>query len=181
MKDADWDYIGKCVSLTNLPVIGNGDLFNPLEYSENLEKSGVSSVMLARGALIKPWLFTELKERRLWDISSQERLEFAKDYCNFGLEHWGSDKEGVEKTRKFFLEWHSFLYRYIPVGLLEVSPPRMNHRPQTIQGRNELETLLGSPNVQDWIKISEMFLGPAPSNFVFAPKHRANSYDSNNG
>lgn len=48
---------------------------------------------------------------------------------NFGLEYWGSDQMGVNKTRRFLLEWLSFTCRYIPVGVLEVLPQRINEKP----------------------------------------------------
>ena len=69
------------------------------------------------------------------------------------------------------------VYRYIPVGLLERVPQKINQRPPYYRGRDDLETLMASNNCQDWIKLSEMLLGPAPDNFSFLPKHRANAYD----
>uniref|UniRef100_A0A8C5WR19 tRNA-dihydrouridine(47) synthase [NAD(P)(+)] n=1 Tax=Laticauda laticaudata TaxID=8630 RepID=A0A8C5WR19_LATLA len=175
-KMADWGYIAECVQVANpMPLFGNGDIFS-FEDANQAMQSGVSGIMIARGALIKPWIFTEIKEQRHWDISSRERLDILQDYTNYGLEHWGSDTQGVEKTRKFLLEWLSFLCRYIPVGLLERPPQRINERPPYYLGRDYLETLMASQNVDDWIKISEMLLGRVPANFSFLPKHKANSY-----
>jgi hypothetical protein len=68
------------------------------------------------------------------------------------------------------------LCRYIPVGLLEVVPQVMSWRPPAYSTRSQLEGLLSSEAAADWVKISEMFLGPAPSGFTFVPKHKTNAY-----
>ena len=177
-KLADWDYIHECAQVADpIPFFGNGDMFSFEDYVNIQSKyPAISGVMLARGALIKPWLFTEIKELRHWDISSNERLDILRNYANFGLEHWGSDDIGVEKTRKFLLEWISFLCRYIPVGLLEVVPQKLNERPPNYFGRNDLETLMASTDCKDWIKLTEMLLGPVPEGYFFTPKHKANSF-----
>lgn len=179
---ADWDYINQCAeAAAPMPLFGNGDVLSYEDALLRKEKTGVSGVMVARGALIKPWIFTEIKENRHWDISAHERLEMLKDFVYFGLEHWGSDSMGVENTRRFLLEWLSFQCRYIPVGILERLPQRINERPPPYFGRNDLETLLSSGDSADWVKISEMLLGPVPSGFHFLPKHKANSYTEAEG
>ncbi|XP_047041602.1 tRNA-dihydrouridine(47) synthase [NAD(P)(+)]-like [Helicoverpa zea] len=177
-RSSDWEYIETCAkAAAPCPVYGNGDI---LSYQDYVEKRTIAptlqGVMIGRGALIKPWIFTEIKEQRIWDISSKERFDILKKYTNYGLEHWGSDTQGVENTRRFLLEWLSFLYRYVPVGLLEHPPQRINERPPSYFGRDDLETLMASGNCSDWIKISEMLLGPVPDGFNFLPKHKANSY-----
>ncbi|XP_025772309.1 tRNA-dihydrouridine(47) synthase [NAD(P)(+)]-like isoform X1 [Puma concolor] len=175
-KLADWQYVEQCVTAASpMPLFGNGDILSYEDASRAMQ-TGVAGIMIARGALLKPWLFTEIKEQRHWDISSSERLAILQDFTRYGLEHWGSDTQGVEKTRRFLLEWLSFLCRYVPVGLLERLPQRINERPPYYLGRDYLETLMASQKAADWIRISEMLLGPVPPNFVFLPKHKANAY-----
>uniref|UniRef100_S4RTB0 tRNA-dihydrouridine(47) synthase [NAD(P)(+)] n=1 Tax=Petromyzon marinus TaxID=7757 RepID=S4RTB0_PETMA len=175
-KLADWKYIDYCAEVASpLPLFGNGDVLS-YEDMDLARQTKVAGVMIARGALVKPWIFTEIKGRRHWDISSHERFELLRDFTKYGLEHWGSDTQGVEKTRKFLLEWLSFLCRYIPVGILERVPLKINERPPYYLGRDDMESLMASQNVADWITISEMLLGPVPSSFTFLPKHKANAY-----
>ncbi|GLI70988.1 hypothetical protein VaNZ11_016095 [Volvox africanus] len=180
-KLADWDYIHRCgesCAAAGLQLIGNGDVFSYLDWNQHMSDTGghLASLMIGRGALIKPWIFTEIKDQRHWDISASERLELYKQFCSLGLEHWGCDSRGVETTRRFLLEWLSFTCRYVPVGLLEVLPQQMNHRPPAFRGRNELETLFASEDSRDWVRISEMLLGPPPGPITFAAKHKGNSY-----
>ena len=87
-----------------------------------------------------------------------------------------SSCRGVETTRRFLLEWLSFLHRYVPVGLLERPPQRINQRLPHYRGRGDAETMLSSPDCAEWVRISEMFLGKVPDGFRFEPKHRANAY-----
>ena len=221
-KNANWAYIADCAAAINryneqgnnvadtvrqtddrygpaanrVYFVGNGDCYSHIDYQDHLEKAGVDSVMVARGALIKPWIFEEIEKGQYLDKSATERLAMVEKYARYGLETWGSDEMGLGTTRRFLLEWLSFAYRYVPVGIMEHLPPNLQDRPPAWRGRNELETLLGSDNYLDWIKIryaivphvhkpnvgadmvpSEMFLGPAHKDFRFEPKHKSNSYE----
>ena len=103
---ADWDYIKQCVEavrareadedrqsptfssflttplrstpVPRVPIFGGGDCYSSQDFWGGIEEFGCDGVMVARGALIKPWIFTEIKERREWDISARERLEHVK-------------------------------------------------------------------------------------------------------
>lgn len=178
-KLADWNYVNECSlrRTKRTPLIACGDVLSWEEAEEHCKMHGVDSIMLGRGALIKPWLFTEIAEQRHWDISASERFDMLRDFTHFGLDHWGADARGVETTRRFLLEWLSFTCRYVPIGLLEQLPPKINWRPRPYVGRSDLETKLASQQSQDWVSISEMLLGPVPDGFSFIPKHKSASYD----
>ena len=178
-KNANWEYISDCAALIkrfnekgadlsdtireaetrNLSAngkvyfIGNGDCYSHVDYNTHLAEAKVDSVMIARGALIKPWIFEEIEQGQYIDKSATERLALIEQYVRYGLETWGSDEMGIGTTRRFLLEWLSFAYRYVPVGILEHLPPKLQDRPPAWRGRNDLETLLGSDNYKDWIKI----------------------------
>ena len=174
-KDADWDYIEECVKVSKIPVIGVGDIYRYADVEKAKEK-GVNSVAIARGALVKPWIFKEIKEKIDYDISSSERIDILREFAEFGLIHWGSDEKGVNTVREFMCHHLTFMSRYVPVhccvegGIV----PSLKARPyEGICYRDEMEKLLASNKNSDFIKITEMFLGKAPDGFVFVPKHKS--------
>lgn len=110
-KSADWDYVSQVAdtlrsaeadfieteqgkegrdSKNRIQFVGNGDVNNFEDWYRYLDgNENIDSVMVARGALIKPWIFEEVESQQYLDKTSTERLDILRDYAQFSMEHWG--------------------------------------------------------------------------------------------
>ncbi|MGM9991846.1 MAG: tRNA-dihydrouridine synthase family protein [Candidatus Bruticola sp.] len=113
---ADWSVVKRAVDSVSIPVIGNGDILTWYEAEDKQLPSGAQGIMIGRGALIKPWIFQEIRDKIDLDLSPKERAAIYLQLTNYMLEHFGSDAHG-QRTVSNFLVWHFDLfsrYRYLP-------------------------------------------------------------------
>ena len=57
---ADWDLIRRVKETLKIPVLGNGDVFNPGHALDMRNQTGCDGVMIARGAVGNPWIFQQV-------------------------------------------------------------------------------------------------------------------------
>ena len=57
---ADWDAIGELAAHVDIPVLGNGDIWEAGDALRMVEQTGVAGVVVGRGCLGRPWLFRDL-------------------------------------------------------------------------------------------------------------------------
>ena len=60
-RPADWDIINAAAESVSMPVIGNGDLLTRFEVEHRKQSGRLHGLMTGRGALVKPWIFEEVK------------------------------------------------------------------------------------------------------------------------
>jgi tRNA-dihydrouridine synthase 3 len=138
---ADWDAIGSVVAAVPVPVVGNGDILFPQDVERALARAGCVGVMSARGVLIKPWLFHEVKEGYR-GISGDDRLAIYRRYATLAREHWGADEHGLERVGQF-VRWHiDFWHRYVG-RRADGSFPNIQVRERDTQQATLLDAFLG--------------------------------------
>jgi tRNA-dihydrouridine synthase 3 len=165
-RAADWDLIGRLAAERGVPVIGNGDILTHYEARERMARSGVTSVMLARGALIKPWLFREVRTGRAWEPTGEERVGLLWRLVELLREHFGEDERGRRRAMRF-LPWHlNFLCRYRPLPEDHYAEtarrhPLLQSRLEAGELRTPLERLLADPRPETHERLAEDLMGSA--------------------
>ncbi|WP_328701832.1 tRNA dihydrouridine synthase DusB [Aestuariimicrobium ganziense] len=59
---ADWDSIAALVEHVDIPVLGNGDIWEASDALAMVEGTGCAGVVVGRGCLGRPWLFADLAD-----------------------------------------------------------------------------------------------------------------------
>jgi nifR3 family TIM-barrel protein len=57
---ADWDAISALVDHVDIPVLGNGDIWEAADAVRMVEQTGAAGVVVGRGCLGRPWIFRDL-------------------------------------------------------------------------------------------------------------------------
>jgi nifR3 family TIM-barrel protein len=57
---ADWDAIAALVEHVDIPVLGNGDIWEAADAVRMVEQTGAAGVVVGRGCLGRPWIFRDL-------------------------------------------------------------------------------------------------------------------------
>eukprot|EP00768_Dysnectes_brevis_P001428 gnl/Dysnectes_brevis/1362_a1531_1241.p1 GENE.gnl/Dysnectes_brevis/1362_a1531_1241~~gnl/Dysnectes_brevis/1362_a1531_1241.p1 ORF type:complete len:525 (+),score=205.30 gnl/Dysnectes_brevis/1362_a1531_1241:55-1629(+) len=177
-RSADWSYVSQMREAMpeGVPLLGNGDVYMPADVS-HMSGGECEGLLVGRGALVKPWIFQELKEGREIDMTSGARMRMLHEYAGYLLDHFGGDSRNVETARGNFLENWNFMCRYISPALMS-EPHSLNQRAPAFNGRDPMETLMGSEDPNDWVKVSEHLFGTPPIGWSFVPRHKSRGYAS---
>jgi tRNA-dihydrouridine synthase len=82
-----------------LPIPAITTLNSHTDFYNAIEHSNVDTSMVARGAIVKPWIFEEISLRQHLDKSATERLDMLRQFAYWGLEHWVPFQSCATNTR----------------------------------------------------------------------------------
>ncbi|HBT46893.1 MAG TPA: tRNA dihydrouridine synthase DusB [Peptococcaceae bacterium] len=106
---ADWEIIRQVKEAVTVPVIGNGDVWQPEDALALMETTGCDGVMVGRGCLGNPWIFTRIRALLAGGEmppppGPRERVGMALRHLRMAVEAEGEEK-GVKEMRKH-LAWY---------------------------------------------------------------------------
>jgi tRNA-dihydrouridine synthase len=109
---ARWDYISKAVKISQVPIIGNGDIWKTDDINRMLQETGCHAVMIARGALKAPWMAQDYK-RGSFNSSREEVLHKMRHF----LYEYRSILEAENVSPRGLLKQNKSVTRFMLEGL----------------------------------------------------------------
>ncbi|MEP7289170.1 MAG: tRNA dihydrouridine synthase DusB [Chloroflexota bacterium] len=110
---ANWDIIRQVkAAVTNIPVIGNGDVDNAADAARMFAETGCDGVMIGRAALGRPWLFHQIAhELRTGEVlpapTSRERAMIALRHARLTIETTGlPERQAILELRGQITKYH---------------------------------------------------------------------------
>ena len=125
--EADWSLIGavKNNPKMHIPIIGNGDINGPLKAKQLYEQTGVDALMIGRGAIGRPWIFSEIKHyfdtgEILPPPTVPEVVQNVKDQLQISAEWKDDQRHAVFEMRRHFAKYFPALpnFRELRIELL---------------------------------------------------------------
>ena len=107
--EARWEYIAKVKDAVSIPVIGNGDVKDPLSAKKMLDETGCDGVMIGRAAQGNPWIFKEITSYLETGIiperpSDEELCSMIRRHARMMIDHKGEFR-GMREMRSH-IAWY---------------------------------------------------------------------------
>ena len=102
--EADWDAIARLVDHVDIPVLGNGDIWEASDALRMVEQTGAAGVVVGRGCRGRPWLFRDLAAAFHGDAVATlpalgEVRTMMRRHAELLSEHMGEER-GCKEFRK---------------------------------------------------------------------------------
>jgi tRNA-dihydrouridine synthase B len=100
--ESDWSLIARVAEAVRIPVFGSGDCVEARQIVARLREAGVAGVLVGRGALRNPWIFSEtaalLRGETPPPVRREDRGQFLLEYIDLLLRERGGEVEGFRHT-----------------------------------------------------------------------------------
>jgi len=161
--EADWDSIAALVEQVDIPVLGNGDLWEAADALRMIEQTGAAGVVVGRGCLGRPWLFRDLAAAFAGeDVATLPRLgevaAMMRRHAELLVEHMGEER-GCKEFRKH-VSWYLKGFR---------AGGELRHAMALVDSLAGLDDLLGRLDPDEPFPVSEL---GAPRGRQGSPRRR---------